>query len=49
MAGLGSACVLGGLLCLAGAVFCLVALRGNRFVPPHVGTAAAAPLDASVP
>lgn len=34
MAGLGTACVVIGVLCLAGAVFCLVALPGNRFVPP---------------
>ncbi len=34
MAGLGTACLVIGLLCLAGALFCLVALPGNRFVPP---------------
>lgn len=34
MAGLGAASVVIGLLCLAGAVLTLVALPGNRFVPP---------------
>ncbi|QBR92731.1 MFS transporter [Nocardioides euryhalodurans] len=34
MSGLGAACVMIGVLCVAGAVFSLVALPGNRFVPP---------------
>ncbi|WP_432476124.1 MFS transporter [Nocardioides sp. GXQ0305] len=35
MAGLGTACVVIGLLCLVGAAFSLVALPGNGFVPPR--------------
>jgi EmrB/QacA subfamily drug resistance transporter len=35
MAGLSSACLMIGLLCIAGALFSLVALPGNSFVPPH--------------
>ncbi len=34
MAGLGSASLMIGLLCLAGAVFAAIALPGNGFVPP---------------
>ena len=34
MSGLGAACLMIGLLCLAGAAFSLAALPGNNFVPP---------------
>ncbi len=34
MSGLGAACLMIGLLCLAGAAFCVAALPGNNFVPP---------------
>jgi len=34
MSGLGTACLMIGLLCLAGAAFSLAALPGNNFVPP---------------
>ena len=34
MAGLGASCLLIGLLCVAGAAFCLAALPGNGFVAP---------------
>ena len=37
MSGLGTASLVIGLLCLAGAVFSAVALPGNRFVPPADG------------
>ena len=40
MTGLGTASLVIGLLCLAGAVFSLVALPGNRFVPPAAKDAA---------
>ena len=37
MSGLGASCLVIGVLCVAGAVFSLVALPGNDFVPPREG------------
>ena len=34
MTGLGASCLLMGVLCIAGAAFCLAALPGNGFVAP---------------
>jgi EmrB/QacA subfamily drug resistance transporter len=48
MAGLGTASLVIGLLCLAGALFSAVALPGNRFVPPADRVSAPEQVDVEV-